>query len=186
MKYILISIMSLVMICSVFAVNGQQNTQANSCSSLASDAKVDCCIEKGYSDYNFNTGNCKISDVTVSHIKEKYQYFKPNITGLENAMIRVKTQEAAQHLQQVMSKIQTQRAQKLMEMRNTQFTTDAEGNAIAEGGRPARFLNFIDAHRKYTCKINEDGTTTRTRNKFTDLFWKDLSTDPCAENEAAI
>jgi len=123
---------------------------------------------------NFN------SKMEISQVRNKVQerVRTQNITGLENAIIRVRNQEQKQHLEQVMEKIQTRTKEKLSQIEDLEFDVDKEGVSFAEGKKKAKFLYMFTMRHKYRCSIQDDGTAIRN-NRWTDLFFKDLDATVC-------
>ena len=115
------------------------------------------------------------SDVTgiVDDVKCDEMKITDVITGLSNAVIRVNTQERAQHLGQVMSMIQEQRMQTLQKLEGLEVLEDVKGEINAKGKKQAKLLYLIKAKHMYKYKILDDGTMIRVK-RFVDIFWKDI------------
>ena len=94
------------------------------------------------------------------------------ITGLENAMLRVRNQETAQHLYQVMEKINESKRLNLNKLEDLEITEE-NGIINAKGKNPARFLNLFRLRHSYNYRISEAGDVTRQK-RFFDFLWKDI------------
>lgn len=98
---------------------------------------------------------------------------KSNVTGLENAMIRVQNQETVEKLEAVMEKIQEKNRERLQKMENLQFRVDSRGDVIAEGKKEAKLFGLFKVKHRYECRITESGETERSW-KFSDMFFSDF------------
>ena len=124
----------------------------------------ECAIDQG-----FTGGGKEIVDKSMCGEMR----LQTRVQGLENAILRVRTQERAQHLEQVMNKIQEQRKMMLMGLDNLVVEESDEGEIKAEGKRDAKLLNIFKLKHTYKYNIAEDGTVVRQKRWF-DMFWKDI------------
>ena len=109
------------------------------------------------------------------NIFAKKQEVQSKVVGLENAMLKVQSQEKVQHLQQVMEKIQAQWQERLNNLDDLEFEED-NGEVAAKGRGKALFLGFIPMKHTHRYRIMEDGTVVRQR-WFTDFLFKDIEDD---------
>lgn len=114
-------------------------------------------------------------EVTEQHrtkIKVKLEYeFHPSSTGLENAMARVRTEEQAQHLEQVMNMIQERHRERLGELDGLVIEEIQEGNYEFEGLGRGKFLGIIKLGYRYRYQVNEEtGELNRVEKPFDFLF----------------
>ena len=98
---------------------------------------------------------------------------KPNITGLENAISRVRNNETAQHLTEVWNNIQARindsEAKKISGM-NISEVSEQEGRVVLKGKREAKFLGIIKMDRTESFEVDAQGVVTRQK-KFLDILW---------------
>ena len=113
---------------------------------------------------------------TKERIKEMVKIV--NITGLENAQIRVRSEVQKQHLVQVMENIQEKTKIKLNEMENLEFDVDKTGEVIVEGKKKAKFLYMFSMKHIYRCRITDNGLSERQK-RWSDIFFKDLEEKIC-------
>lgn len=107
--------------------------------------------------------------------------FKTNISGLENAIIRVRNNETAMHLAQVMIKIQEKRIQQISKLEAIEIEQDAKTNAtVIKGIGKARLFGFIPVNKEYKYEINETGEVVKQKKALDFLFKKQDPID--AEN----
>jgi hypothetical protein len=174
----IMGIMMLVLAVSAFAANGNNNqVLGNTCGTVTPDSRNQCCQNKGFQTFDVNEQKCRL-DVSIEKVADHESLYKVNITGLQNAMIRVRSNETAMHLQQVMAKIQNKTITKLLEMKNVTFTVDDDGQVVVEGRKNAKLFGFLNMEKKYYCKVLENGTAQRQRIIFEYLF-KDIDKNPC-------
>jgi len=95
---------------------------------------------------------------------------KSEVKGLENAVLKVKTQERVQHLNQVMNKIQEHKRVMLNNMENLEIEEDEEG-IKATGQKEAMFLNAFKFKRTFQYRIDEEGEVKRVK-AWHDFLWK--------------
>jgi len=100
-----------------------------------------------------------------------------NLSGLENAMVRVRNNATMEHLGEVLNKIQRQTKDHLMSMQQLQFRERVlEGNATvieAVGIKKAKLLYLFKFNHEYIYNIDSEGSMERVK-RFRDIFWKDL------------
>ena len=113
-----------------------------------------------------DNGNQNV-DNTENEIKQQSK-----VVGLENAMIRVRIQERAQHIEQVMEKIQTQRREMLNGLVDLEITEDEDENICAIGKAEGKlFWGLIPIQRRLKYDIDSEGNVKRVRT-WHELLWK--------------
>jgi len=103
------------------------------------------------------------------------QRFQSRVTGLENAMLRVRNEEQRNHLEMVMNKVQDHNRLRLMVLEGLEVTQDDEtGEIIASGKKYAKLFGFLRFKYNYRYQINEEsGDLFRVKNFFS-WMWKDI------------
>jgi hypothetical protein len=148
-----------------------------SCTNVTPEQRDACCEGRGFQTYDVNKNRCVIS-TALENIDGKTVEWKMNVTGLENAILRVRNNETAEHLRQVMARIQAKTLTKLKEMNNLTITLDSDGNPVVMGKKEAKLLGFISVQKWHYCRILESGNATRKKMIFEYLF-KDVDINPC-------
>jgi type II secretory pathway component PulK len=94
---------------------------------------------------------------------------KINLTGLPNAMLRVRNEETRMHLEQVWAKIQAKDMARL-NMTKVEFSEDDSGKVLMKGVKEAKFLGLVDVNKQYKYTLNDDGTISRVKQGIDFLF----------------
>ena len=126
-----------------------------------------------------------ISQITyakTSEVSAKMRV-KPNITGLPNAMLRVRNESVALHLQEVLTKIQANRLETLNKLQNLTVEESETDKSIvnkplieATGTKEAKLFGLFKMKHKYVYNIDDFGINPGNvvrRKSFVDKFWKD-------------
>ena len=117
---------------------------------------------------NQNAGNQQGNQDTRQ--QEKVQQIC-QVTGLENAMLRVRNQERIQHLNQLMYKIQTQRREMLNRLDNLEIIEDDNEEVTATGKSEGKLFGFIKIQRRLKYRIDSEGNVKRVR-AWHEFMWK--------------
>jgi hypothetical protein len=102
------------------------------------------------------------------------------VTGLENAMLRVRNEEVKQHLESVMNKIQTRTQERLNEKEDLEVEETIEGDYQVKFKDNARFLGLLKMQRTFTYNLGEDGQLQVQKGPW-DFLWKQVDLDPLEE-----
>lgn len=78
---------------------------------------------------------------------------KPELTGLQNAITRVKNNETQQHLKLVLEKIETKQLEQLNKLQNLSVE-QKNGKTIIEGKIKTKFLGVFPANRHVQYEYN--------------------------------
>lgn len=150
----------------------------STCKALPSGVRNACCVKIGFAEFDTERERCVLTPTLEE--EDVIIRIKSNVTGLENAIIRVRNNETAIHLQAVMKKIEAKRLQKIKMLENLTFDVDENGDAFAEGKAKAKLLAAFTLRHRYNCHVFEDGSTARKPRPF-DFVWKDINSDVCGE-----
>lgn len=151
MKKLIVLMIALLVMCSVaFAANGNIGAGVGIAMGAASNSKA-----------------------PVNKIQ-----LNSSVQGLKNAMIQVKNQSRAEHIEKVMNRIQERHRERLNRLEDLTFTEnedakDCEGNCsiMATGRGPAKFLWLFQKERKYQYEIQPDGEIKQQK-RWYDYLWK--------------
>jgi len=194
----IICIMFMFVLLASFVTAQTQNTESKTVTNRfresvieKTDIDVDalvCCHEYGYGSnmvkvnerYQWRQqSQCSIEDGFVGGNKEVIDkdncgdvLIKTTVQGLQNDVLRVRTQERAQHMQQVMEKVQIKRLEMLNKLDGLEIEEDESGNVQAEGERKAKLFGFISMNHRYRYGVNEQGEVERI-NRWNDFMFKD-------------
>jgi len=181
-KIFIIMIVGLLTIGFVSAVNttaGYYKNKIIPCSSALLDEQNRCCTEKGYTEYMPAIKTC-IYKINMSNVEKNYYEKKVNVTGLNNAILRVKNNETAQHLEDILAKIQEKQKIQIAKLDNITAEINKNGITMVHGKKEVKFLGLLKIKYAYYCQIHEDGTALREHRIF-DLLMKQNGTDICGE-----
>lgn len=95
---------------------------------------------------------------------------KAEVKGLENAILRVKNEQAQNRLSEVLERITEKRKEILNKLENLEIEEDETGKITATGEKQARFLNIFRVRIKAQYTINDDNTITRQKRTFDNFF----------------
>ena len=98
---------------------------------------------------------------------EKQEQVK--IVGLENAIMKVRSNETKVHLEAVLNNITAKSA--LQTLKKLEFREE-NGQVIAEGLKMKKFLGLFKVDRKIIYHISETGELTR-KGRFLDLLFRE-------------
>jgi len=93
------------------------------------------------------------------------------VKGLENALLRVKNENAIKQLERNLEKIQEKEKSKL-NMVELVIDEEDDGDVIASGKKEAKFLGIFKLKHQYKYDVDVDGKLTRIKQPFDDL-WQD-------------
>jgi len=128
---------------------------------------IGCCSDSG----NYEWEKTEDCEVAVDNANCNQLRLQLQVNGLENAIIKVKNQETAQHLEQVMNRILEHRKLILQKLQNLTIT-EQDGDIIAEGKTDAKLLGIFKLKHSYKYNLAEDGQLTRIK-KWHEFLWKD-------------
>jgi len=103
-------------------------------------------------------------------MENKEQVINSAVQGLENAQLRVRTEEQKQHLNQVMEKIQEKQRIKLNKLSNLEFE-EKEDEVIIKGKKEAKLFGLFRVQKTHRYTISEEGEI-KYQKRFFDFFWK--------------
>jgi hypothetical protein len=90
------------------------------------------------------------------------QLYEEKVTGLQNAMLRVRNEEQRQHLQNVLDMIQEKARARLQHMEDLVIALDENsGKAVAVGVRRVYLLGIFPVKKQWQYTIEEDGEMMR-------------------------
>ena len=120
------------------------------------------CCSLAFAQNNQQAGNqdtsCQGTDCPQEMVQKQSQ-----ISGLENAMIRTRTQARTQQVEQTMMKVQTQRKEMLNGLKDLEIIEDDKEEITATGKAQGKLLGFISIQRKLRYNIDELGNVERVR-----------------------
>ncbi len=172
-KIMSILVMLMLLTTVVLAANGNQHQEGVDDSEDDELETVDS--HQGEIEIEDEVDDLDDDEITTEHrnrIEETWEYeFHPSTTGLENAMARVRTEEQAQHLEQVMKMIQEKERERLGELDDLVIEEIQEGNYEIEGLGRGKFLGLLKLGYRYRYQINEEtGELNRVEKPFDFLF----------------
>ncbi len=118
---------------------------------------------------------------TQTQLQTQEHVFQNQVKGLENAQIRVRNNETAEHLERVMNKIQEKKREQLAKLEGLEVSEDDEGKVVAKGKVEGKFLGLFKMQRTLRYEISEDGNTERKKNMF-EFLWSTLEEEKIGGN----
>lgn len=109
-------------------------------------------------------------------IREKNRFenqlgnYASNVTGLENAILRVRNEETAVHLTQVMAKIEEKRMEQLRKKSDLLVEETVEGDVEVSFRENARFLGLLKVPKKARYELSNTGELTYKKGPWDFLF----------------
>ena len=144
-KILLVLFMALLMTCTVFAV-GPNYKVAQS--------------------MNQNQDGNATMDGETAQVRERAQ-----VTGLENAMLRVRNEEQKQNLEKILEKIQERKKERLNQVEDLEITESEDGgNLEAVGKKQARLLGILPMKKQVKYQISNEGEITYQKGPWDGFF----------------
>lgn len=106
----------------------------------------------------------------VSAMPDEIRYHN-NLTGLPNAMVQVRNNDTANHLQDVWDKIQEKRLTQFSHLENLTAERMSDNSTEITGMGHAKFLGLFNMNKQYRFNVLENGTVT-DRPRPLDFMWK--------------
>lgn len=113
-------------------------------------------------------------DAQMVQNQEQVQLRLSNATGLPNAMLQVRNQETAQHLEQVWAKIQEKRQLQIAKLNNATAEKQLDNSTLVEGKGSGKFLGLFKAQHEYRYQVLQNGTVVDKPKAFGFLWSKQI------------
>lgn len=110
-------------------------------------------------------------DPAVAELK----LMESDVSGLENAMLRVRNEEQKHFLEKVMNRVQEKHRLRLNALDNVSFGVDKDFVVEAEGVKEDKLFGLFKAKHRIKYAVTDDGDLVRRKNFF-DFFWKEIKT----------
>ena len=131
------------------------------------------CLNMAGFTWNEEIGECEREwSGEIQNRQETRLEIQSKVTGLENAILRVRNEETKQHLQQVMEKIQTQQRERLNRLEDLEIIEE-EDEITAIGKKEAKLFGLFKLKHMYRYEIQENGNVIRQKRMF-DWLWRDI------------
>jgi hypothetical protein len=96
--------------------------------------------------------------------------YNESVTGLENAIVRVRNNETAIHLQEVLAKIDAKRELQITKLENKSADKLSDNSTLITGKGKAKFFGLIKMNKEFRYNVLVNGTVVDKPKPF-DFVW---------------